>query len=93
MSLGNTLRLLSRTPVNPGGINLGDSYNVLYEEATVMTSLSEAQIGIAIECPLDLSCCNDLMIELEFCACGGKVQRRVYLLLKTSSVLVFKVME
>lgn len=93
MPLGNTLRLLSRSPVNPGGINLGDSYDVLHEETTLMTSLSETQIGIVIRCPLDLSCCNDLMIELELCECGGKVQRRVYLLLKTSTVLVFKVME
>ena len=93
MSLGNTLRLLSRSPVNPGGINLGDSYDVLYEEATLMMSLSDEQIGIVITCPIDLSCCNDLMVELELCACGGKVQRRVYLLLKTSTILVFKVME
>lgn len=93
MSLGNTLRLLSRSPVNPGGINLGDSYDVLYEETTVMMSLSDKQIGIAIACPLDLSCCTDLIIELELCACGGKIQRRVYLLLKTNTILVFKVIE
>ena len=93
MSLGNTLRLLSRSPINPGGIHLGDSYDVLYEETTLIISLSEKQIGISIKCPIDLSCCDDLMIELELCSCGGKIQRRVYLLLETSTILVFKVME
>lgn len=93
MPLGNTFRLLSRSPINPGGVNLGDSYDVLYERETLLAMLGEQQVGIAIDCPIDLSCCNDLMIELELCGCGGKIQRRVYLCMQTDTVLVFKVME
>ena len=93
MSGLNTLRIMARSSVNPGGVNLGDSYELLHESLTRIGILSEETIGIPIVCGIDLSCCSDLLIELELCSCGGKIQRRVYLSYQSSSVLVFKVME
>ncbi len=89
----NTLRILARSPVNPGGVNLGDSYEVLHESPTMVGMFSDDTIGIPIVCGIDLSCCSDLRLELELGSCGGKIQRRVYLSYQSSSVLVFKVME
>ena len=93
MSGLNTLRILARSSINPSGVNLGDSYEVLYESPTTLGMLGEKAIGIPIACGIDLSCCSDLRLELELCSCGGKIQRRVYLSYQSSSVLVFKVME
>ena len=84
---------MARTSINPGGVNLGDSYEVLHESPTMVGMLSDETIGIPVACGIDLSCCSDLRLELELSSCGGKIQRRVYLSYQSASVLVFKVME
>ena len=89
----NTLRLLSRTAINPSGVNLGDSYLVLYEQATALASLPQQLIGIPTACRLELDCCVDLIMELELCTCGGKIQRRGYVSTITDRVIVFTVTE
>ena len=89
----NTIRVLSRTAINPGGANLGDSYVVLYEAPTLVSVLGEERIGIQTACQIDFECCTDLIVELELCACGGKIQRRVHPTYRSAWLIVFTVIE
>lgn len=58
------LRLLSRSPVNPGGINLGDRYDVLSDVETPIVNLGKKLISLMLEgCP-KLDACVDYRIEL-----------------------------
>lgn len=86
-----TIRVLARSSVNPGGINLGDVYRVLYEAPTAIVMLSEQLIGITLRCPIELPECCDLRVELE--RCGEIVQKTVSLLSVSSSHVIFKVIE
>lgn len=58
------LRLLVRSPVNPGGINLGDHYEVLSDQESPIVTLGSKLIGLMLpDCPV-LDACGDYRVEL-----------------------------
>jgi hypothetical protein len=81
------LRLLSRRSVNPSGVDLGDVYTVLLERYSSLAVLGDKVISIALDCPLEPDCCDDLRIELES-DCGFKIQVRIQVLSTANNLLI-----
>jgi hypothetical protein len=87
-----TIRLLRRTPVNPGGVSLGDFYEVLIERYSGLVALGDKILSMGIDCPLVLDSCDDLRIELEL-ETGVKIQRRIEVLSTANRLLIARSIE
>ena len=74
------LRLLVRSSVNPGGINLGDRYEVISDAPSVLLGLGDAMIGVKLACCPTLESCADYRLELvtDFKTIARKVQVTAY---------------
>ena len=85
------LRLLVRSSVNPGGINLGDRYDVISDEPSPMIQLGAGAIGVRLSCCPTLELCDDYRLELvtEF----ETIARRVRPLTYRPPYAVFNVLE
>jgi hypothetical protein len=87
-----TIRLLRRTAVNPGGVNLGDVFAVLAERYSSLVVLGDKIISLPLDCPLEIDSCDDLRIELEL-ETGAKVQRRIDVLSTANRLLIARATE
>ena len=91
------LRLLVRSSVNPGGINLGDRYEVISDTESLLVNLGksnsfgEAVIGLKLmSCPA-LDGCSDYRIELV--TATTTIQRKVSLSSYSPPYAVFSIVE